>query len=393
MTILLLGVGMQGKAALYDLVQHKEVADVIAADRDVESLQAHVARKQCGAKVECAYVDAANKASIDRLMKRKPDVVIDLLPVPYIRDVASAAVRHGIHLVNTFYPLSEVKALANEAEANGVTILPEFGMDPGLDLVLLGKAVRSLDHVESIITYGAGFPEPDAADNPLKYKITWTFEGVLRSYLRAGRVIRDGRGVDIPADAIFNPEHIHEIDIEGLGRLEAFPNGDATQYAGILELNPENLRDMGRYVLRWPGHCAFWKTIVDLHLLDPEPVVVDGVEVDRRRFLAAALEPHLRYGDDERDVVVVRIEVSGIKNGERQRVVYQVIDRRDLDTGFTAMNRTVGFTAVIGAVMIGVRQITKRGVLSPVNDVPYATLVRELQARGIQVTSTSTTLA
>ncbi len=51
-------------------------------------------------------------------------------------------------------------------------------MDPGIDLVLLGEAVRSLDHVEEIISYGAGFPEPEATDNPLKYKVTWTFEGV-----------------------------------------------------------------------------------------------------------------------------------------------------------------------------------------------------------------------
>ena len=27
-----------------------------------------------------------------------------------------------------------------------------FGMDPGIDLVLLGEAVRSLDHVEEIIS-------------------------------------------------------------------------------------------------------------------------------------------------------------------------------------------------------------------------------------------------
>ena len=120
-----------------------------------------------------------------------------------------------------------MKGLADEAKARDVTILPEFGMDPGIDLVLLGEAVRSLDHVEEIISYGAGFPEPEATDNPLKYKVTWTFEGVLKSYWRAGRVIRDGTIIDIKNTEMFCPENIHEIEIEGLGRLEAFPNGDA----------------------------------------------------------------------------------------------------------------------------------------------------------------------
>jgi len=45
-------------------------------------------------------------------------------------------------------------------------------MDSGIDLVLLGEVVRSLDNVEEIISCGAGFPELEAVDNPLKYKVT-----------------------------------------------------------------------------------------------------------------------------------------------------------------------------------------------------------------------------
>ncbi len=41
MKILLLGIGMQGKAALYDLVQRDEVTQIIAADWDSEALRAH----------------------------------------------------------------------------------------------------------------------------------------------------------------------------------------------------------------------------------------------------------------------------------------------------------------------------------------------------------------
>ena len=280
----------------------------------------------------------------------------------------------------------QVKGLADEAEARDVTILPEFGMDPGIDLVLLGEAVRSLDHVEEIISYGAGFPEPEATDNPLKYKVTWTFEGVLKSYRRAGRVIRDGTIIDIKNTEMFCPENIHEIEIEGLGRLEAFPNGDALKYADLLGIERPGLRNMGRYVLRWPGHCALWKTLVDLYLLDDESVMVDGVAVDRKRFLAAAIEPHIQYATHERDVVVVRIEVKGRKGEEKRHAVYQAIDRRDLDTGLTAMSRTVGYTASIGAQMIGTGKITQRGVLSPVNDVPYEVLAQELRKRDIQIT-------
>lgn len=387
MKVLLLGVGMQGKAAIHDLAHSDEVQEIIAADRDFRALKAHVERQQYGKQVRCEQLDAANPDAIDHLMDQDPDVVIDLLPKIFGGRIAAAAVRHGIHVVNASYGTPEVKALSSDAERRGVAILPEFGMDPGVDLVLLGEAVRSLDSVTDIVSYGAGFPEAAAADNVLKYKVTWTFQGVLESYWRAARVIRDGRVVEIKESDMFAPENCYQTEIEGLGTLEAFPNGDALKYADVLGIDASSLRSMGRYVLRWPGHCAFWKALADLHLLDDEPVIVDGVPVDRKRFLAEAIEPHIHYRDDERDVVVVRVEVTGTKGRKRMRALYQIIDRRDLETGLTAMSRTVGYTASIGAQMIAAGQISKRGVLSPVRDVPYGTFVRELEKRGIQVTS------
>jgi saccharopine dehydrogenase-like NADP-dependent oxidoreductase len=186
---------------------------------------------------------------------------------------------------------------------------------------------------------------------------------------------------------MFYPENTHQIDVEGVGRLEAFPNGDAVKYADLLGIARSKLQALGRYALRWPGHCAFWRTMVDLHLLDSKPVMIDGAAVDRKRFLAAVLEPHLQYSADERDMVILRTEVKGKKANHAQRVVVQMIDWRDLQTGFSAMSRTVGYTASIGAQMIATGKITKRGVLTPVNDIPYVDLKRELAKRGIRVTS------
>lgn len=387
MKVLLIGVGMQGKAALHDLALNEEVTAITAADYDIEALQAFVSAAQFGDKVRCEFVDAADEASVDRLVGDHPDVMINLLPKPFINSMASAALKHRVHLVFTSYTTPELRAMDAEARAKNVTILPEFGMDPGIDLVLLGQAVRQLDTVEDIFCYGAGFPEPEATGNPIKYKIAWTFEGVLKSYRRQGRIIRDGELVEMSDREMFDPQHLLRVDIPELGELEAFPNGDAIPYARYLGLDIESLNNLGRFAMRWPGHGAFWKTIVDLHLLDSEPVMVDGLPVDRHRFLANAMAPHLQYAADERDVVVVRVEVNGRRNGQKKQLVYQMIDKRDLQTGFMAMNRTVGFTAGIGAMMVARGQISERGVLSPVNDVPYEPFVQELARRDIQVTS------
>ncbi|MDH4066687.1 MAG: saccharopine dehydrogenase NADP-binding domain-containing protein [Acidobacteriota bacterium] len=388
MKVLLLGTGMQGRAALHDLARSEAVTGIVAADREVEGLRRHVAERGYGAKVTCAALDAADAAAIDRLVGGGHDVVIDLLPVPFIGTVAAAAVDRDVHLVNTFYVTPELRHLAGQAEARGVTLLPELGLDPGIDLVLLGEAVRRFDEVTAIVSYGAGLPEPVAADNPLRYKVSWNFEGVLRSYHRPGRLVRDGDVVEFGDTDQFRPELVHEVDIDGIGRLEAFPNGDAVEYVRLLGFDESTLTRAGRYALRYPGHCGFWRVVAALGLLDDGAVEVDGAHVDRRRFLARALEPRLQYRAHERDVAILRVEVEGMRDGVARRVVHQVIDRRDLKTGLTAMSRTVGYAASIGAHMIGAGLISARGLLSPVTDVPCAPFIEALTARGIAVTTT-----
>ena len=385
MRILLLGTGMQGRAALHDLAGSAAVAEVVAADRDLEALLEHVRLRGYGAKVSCRRLDASDEAALERLLGDGFDAAIDLLPSPFAPRVAALAVRCGVHLVNSFYVSAEMLRLGPAAEAAGVAVLPEFGMDPGLDLVLLGDAVRGFDRVTDFVSYGAGIPEPEAANNPLRYKVSWSFEGVLRAYRREARLIRGGALVEIPPGEQFRGEHVHEVDFEAVGRLEAYPNGDAIGVAERLGLDVAGLRHAGRYTLRYPGHCRFWNTLSELRLLDDGSVLVDGATVDRKRYLAAALEPELRYGERERDLAIIRNEVEGARGGARERVVVQVVDRRDLATGLTAVSRLTGFTASIGAQLIAGGVIERRGLLSPLTDVPCEVLVRELGRRGIVV--------
>ncbi|MBN2430453.1 MAG: saccharopine dehydrogenase NADP-binding domain-containing protein [Acidobacteria bacterium] len=386
MRIMVLGVGQQGRAAMYDLCRWGDITEVLAADRDMAGVGAWLEAQAWGRRVQRAAIDAGDLPAVDRLLTSfRPDLVVDLLPVTLHDGVVARAVAHGIHVVHASYVTPRQEALADQARARGVAILPEFGLDPGLDLVLLGEAVRGLEQVTDIRSYAAGFPERTAADNVLQYKVTWNLEGVLRSYRRPARVIRNGRVESIPAADIFAPANIHRLPLPGLGDLEAFANGDALRYLSVLNLVGTDLRHLGRYVLRWPGHTWLWKTLVDMGLLSEEPVVVDGRPVDRLRYLAALLAPQLSYGPQERDVAVVRVDVTGRRDGQPRRMVLQLTDHRDLDTGLSAMSRTVGFTAAIGARLILDGRITRRGVLSAVRDVPFAPLEMELARQGIHV--------
>jgi saccharopine dehydrogenase-like NADP-dependent oxidoreductase len=383
--ILLLGVGLQGKAALHDLVNSQTISQVIAADADHKNLVDFVNTLNTD-KVTPVQVDVRDQAQVVEQM-RLVQAVIVLLPQQFRLDMARLAIENGIHYIETSYALPEYTELGAVAKARNLTLLPECGLDPGIDLVLAGRAVREFDEVHEVHAYGTGVPEPKAANNPIQYKISWTFAGVLSAYQRPARMLRDGKIVELTPSEMFDTAYIHKVDMEGLGTMEAYYNGDAVKFLDILQI-ADTVTDTGRYSLRWPGHSAFWKKMVDLGFLSEDPIAVGENKVSPRQFVHDLLSPQLQYQPTERDVAGLRIEVVGLMDGKRKRLIYQMIDRRDLETGLLAMQRTVGYTASIGAQMILKGQITKRGLLTPTQDIPSDIFIEELGKRGIKIQRT-----
>jgi saccharopine dehydrogenase-like NADP-dependent oxidoreductase len=373
MNALVLGLGLQGRAVTHDLSGRDRIDAIIGADMDTAAAEVFL-KKGRYPTVRLQRIDARRKDDLVALMRgSRAAIAVCMLPTFLAHTVAEACLAAGIPFVNTSYA-HWVADLDEQAREKGVTILPEMGFDPGIDLLLGGLAVGGLDEVHGMYSYGLGVPEPTAADNPLKYKITWTLEGVLNAYRRPARILKDGRTVDIPGTHIFRPEHIHTIAVDGLGELEAYPNGDALDFIGRFGLG-DGLRDMARLAARWPGHCAFWRTMAELGLLEDDPL----------QFLVRHLTPRLQFRDGERDVAVLRVQTWGIKDGSQKRLTYEVIDYRDLETGLFAMNRTVGFTASIAAQMVLSGEIRRPGVLSPIAHVPAERVLAQLETRGIRV--------
>lgn len=278
-----------------------------------------------------------------------------------------------------------------QAQEKGLTILKEFGMDPGLDLVVAGETVRQLDEVQVLYTYGAGFPEHRLSQaNPIGYKFTWSIIDTMYSYSIPGRIIQNGSAMEIPADSMFTPGNYHHLDLKELGGpLECFVNGDGESLARLFPAIANSARTLGRFICRWPGHAAFWEKMVKCGFNRSEPVNVNGVEVIPAAFCAALLgsQQQFFYGAGERDVALIRADARGTKDGKPTRVVSQIIDYRDLETGYTAMQRTVAFPMSIGAQMILDGRISKRGIVEP-SEVPFEPLRAELLQRGLKISQT-----
>ncbi len=394
--VLLVGLGMQGKAVLYDLVHCTGISRIVVVDNQPGLLSE--LNRYPSEKVRGHCLDAADTA-LATLM-RDADVVIEALPGNFALPLGRLAADCGVSLVSSMYYLNpgerdagtieaikqEIRQIDRKAKDKGIVVLTEFGLDPGLDLILGAKAIREMDEVHELYMYGAGIPAPNARSNPLKYRFSWSIIGVMKAYSRAAKMISNGQALTIEPIHMFESGNCHMLDVDAIGiPLECFANGDSVHYAELFGIR-NSIKQMGRYTCRLPGHCAFWDTMVKCGFLGEQPLQFGTASITPMQFTAALLasQNQFHYTEDQQDMTFVRVDARGNRRGEKIRLIYDLIDTRDLKTGLTSMQRTVGFTLSLGARLILERKLEKTGLLTPL-DVPYESVFPELEKHDIRV--------
>ena len=87
----------------------------------------------------------------------------------------------------------------NAAKNAGVLFLNEIGLDPGIDHM---SAMRIIDHihnkggkVEEFYSLCGALPAPESANNPLKYKFSWSPKGVILASRNSALYLKNGKKV------------------------------------------------------------------------------------------------------------------------------------------------------------------------------------------------------
>jgi lysine 6-dehydrogenase len=206
----------------------------------------------------------------------------------------------------------------------------------------------------------------------------YSLHGVLDYYTTASWVLRDGQPMQVDALTEIEPVEFPAP----VGTLEAFHT------AGGLSTMPwtykGRLHTMEYKTLRYPGHAGAMRTIRDLGLLELEPVSVKGHSVVPRDVFIACVEPRLRR-PDSRDLVALRVEAEGSREGRPMRVVYDLLDYHDDSTGITAMERATGFSLSITGQIQAAGQTLGAGVLTPDLAIPADIYVAELAKRNVRI--------
>ncbi len=376
MRLLVIGAGMMGSAAAYDMAVQPEVESVTLADSDKKRLAEAAKRvnKLAGAnKVRGLALDAARVGEVRKQMKRH-DGALSCVPYFFNAKLSKAAIEAGCHFADLGGNNTVVKQefeLAKKAAKKGVAIAPDCGLSPGMASVLAGELIRRVGgKADALKIYVGGLPQ--SPQPPFHYQLVFSVEGLINEYVEPAKILRGGRIATI--EPLSEPE---TFDVEGLPRLEAFhTSGGAST---LPETFQGQVGECFEKTLRYPGHLPLVRGLYDLGLFSSEKRKIGKVEI-APRALASSLISEKMAGAGP-DLVVLRVEA----HAGPQISSFTVFDRYDPKTKLTAMMRTTAWPASIVLQMMVSGEIPKRGGVRQERDVPAGRFLAAMAARGIEV--------
>lgn len=375
-SILIIGAGGMTRAIAYDLRNRAPSCDLTVIDHDPDALTRLV--DYLGSEgVTAVQSDASDPDGCRSLFTGK-SLVIGAADYRYNFDLTALAVEQGAHWIdlggNNDVVVKQFDLDAH-AKSEGVAIIPDTGLAPGMVNVLAGDAANRLDRVEELHFRVGGLPQKP--EPPLFYGLLFSPDGLANEYCEPALVIENGQVRKVPSLTGWERVHVGAP----YGELEAFHTSGGS--STMVSTFSGKVTSLDYKTLRYPGHLRRIKLLHDLGFMDDTEVDLGGGNcVVPRRLFGALLE---RFGWVAEDVVILKSWATGLRNGRKIRIDYKLIDHFDPETGLTSMARTTGFSAAIVARMILDGRISEHGVLRQEVSVPPVEYIRDLELRGIEV--------
>ncbi len=373
---LLLGAGRQGIAAAYDLGRFGQADRIVVGDVNGEVASLGAARLNRLLARDVATPLTIDASDRDAVMAAFRDADGCLNSVHYGLNVGltKLAIEGGVNVTdlggNTDVVREQLR-MDEAANRAGVTIVPDCGMGPGLNISLATYVMDLMDIPRDVRIWDGGLPQEP--DEPWNYALTFNIAGLTNEYDGCATFIREGQLVQVPCF-----DDVEEIEFPGVGKLEAFVT------SGGLSTAPwtfnGKLRRLENKTIRYKGHARMFKAFVALGLLDTNPIRAGNARVAPRDVLHALLEPKIRKADVH-DICLMRVRCDGIKDGRGASAIVELIDRYDQATGFTAMQRLTGWHASLMLIAAMTKQIVP-GVISVERALPGLAVVDEVRRRG-----------
>jgi saccharopine dehydrogenase-like NADP-dependent oxidoreductase len=428
--VLILGAGLVVKPMVEFLLENN--FRLMVATTTKEKADRMIKGHPSGSSLRWSTEDAD---TLERLVNEH-DITVSFLPYKHHVTVAKTCIKCGKPLITTSYVSAEMQALDKAAKEAGIIILNEIGLDPGIDHM---TAMKVIDHihgkkgkVEEFYSLCGALPAPEAANNPMKYKFSWSPKGVVLASKNSALYLKKSKKVSIEPLDLFKDRF--NYNFQGVGNLEVYPNRDSISYLDIYGI-PE-ASTMYRGTFRYKGWCETLDAMKSFNMLDDTVKNYSGMSyadflaeragisskdlkknvavrlglqeqsdpIESFEFLGFFSDEILNYAettpfeitsdrmikrmslsDNERDMVVMQhIFLASYPDGKREVIKSSMLDFGSLSTN-TAVARTVALPAAIGVKMILEKKISLKGVYRPVLPQIYIPVIDELKKLGIEM--------
>jgi saccharopine dehydrogenase (NADP+, L-glutamate forming) len=437
--ILVLGAGLSAPFMIDYLLKQAEQNDwfISVNDKDLTMAKNAIHNHPRGNSLTFDINDVETRQN----QIEKSDVVISFLPPFYQYVLAVDCITKGKHLITASYQDDRINDINMDAQRKGILILNEMGLDPGIDHMSAMKVIQEVREKHGKITsfksYGSGLPAPESSTNPLRYVITWNPRNVVMAGEAGAQYMSKNKIKILPAHEVFH--RTWTVQLEGIGKLEAYPNRDSLRYRALLGL--EETHTMIRGTLRYPGWSETWLQVVRLGLANEEmhipglnqytyrdlvemflPQHSTGSDLEHRvanylnihptgkimdnltwlglfsdemikcngntasAVMIELLKKKLKLAEKDRDMVVIlhefEVEYPAEKKS-KEKITSTFIEYGE-PGGFTAMAKAVGLPAAIAAKMLLTGQLPLSGCHIPTHPAIYSRVLPELKKAGFK---------
>ena len=435
--ILLFGAGKSSSYLVQYLLNHAS-SDQFCLQIVDQDLQAIQKLTQGHHQAEPIILDLFEEVEKRKALIANSALVISMIPAHLHIDIAKDCILYKKSLITASYISPEMKALDADAKANGVLLLNEMGLDPGIDHMITMKVINEIKNKGGKMmlfeSFCGGLVAPNSDNNLWQYKFTWNPRNVvLAGQGGVSKFIQENKFKYIPYHKLFRRTEFMHVD--GYGMFEGYANRDSLKYINLYGL--DDIRTMYRGTLRRVGFCKAWDVLIQLGMTDDAYVIensenmtyreftnsflsyhpTDSVELKLRHYLKLDHDDPLWFKLEEIDLFNSQ-KIIGIKNATPAQILEKILkDKWTLDPNdqdmvvmynkfgyelngelkqldatlvcegenqtYTAMAKTVGMPVAIAALKVLNNEYKFHGVHLPILPEIYEPILKELEGFGI----------
>ncbi len=434
--ILIIGAGRSSSSLIQYLLNKSDQENLKLTIGD---LSLALAEKKANGhpNAKAIFLDIQNVAQRQSEIQ-KATIVISMLPAHLHIEVAKDCVFYKKNMVTASYISDQMQSLDALAKENGVLLLNEIGLDPGIDHMSAMKIIHEInDKGGKMILFESfcgGLVAPESDTNLWNYKFTWAPRNVVLSGQGgAAKFIQEGTYKYIPYQKLFRRTEF--LEVEEYGKFEGYANRDSLKYRDIYNL--QDIETLYRGTIRRVGFSKAWNMFVQLGMTDDTYVIDNSETISYREFTNLFLPYHptdsieiklrLYLGIDQDDIMWYKLleldlfnanKIVGLKNSTPAQILEKILSdswtlapedkdmvvmyhkfgyilngqKKEIDSKmvcigddqtYTAMAKTVGLPVAMATLQILNGNVNLTGVHLPIHKEIYLPILEELETYGV----------